>query len=246
MRAVDRIFSVFDAFDIDHQKLTLQEISERVGLSKATTFRLVNSLDRKGYLIRLPDQRYCLSMKLLRLAGVVAHGLSVRDVARSVLVELADATQETVSLNTAVGTDRVCVDVVESTARLMHIVTLGEHAPLLYGATGKVLLAHLEEARREMVIKTLPRNASFTQTKLRAELLEIRKRGYSVTSGERVPGSYAISVAIYDMRDQVEFCLTITAPEARVESKKVQFLQLALAAQRDISLKMGSTRFPSE
>lgn len=246
MRAVDRIFSVFDAFAVDRQKLTLQEISELVGLSKATTFRLVNSLDRKGYLIRLPDQRYCLSMKLLRLAGVVAHGLSVRDVARSVLVELAAATSETVSLNTAVGTDRVCVDVIESTARLMHIVTLGEHAPLLYGATGKVLLAHLDEAAREAVVKTLPRTARFTQTKLRAELAEIRERGYSVTSGERVPGSYAISVALYDMKDEVHFCLTITAPEVRVEGSKARFLELALAAQRDISLKMGSTVFPSD
>lgn len=243
MRAVDRIFSIFDAFDIEHQKLTLQEISERVGLSKATTFRLVNSLDHKGYLIRLADQRYCLSMKLLRLAGVVAHGLSVRDVARSVLVELAAETGETVSLNTAMGSDRVCVDVVESTARLMHIVTLGEHAPLLYGATGKVLLAHLEDAKREAIVKTLPRTAAFTQTSLRGELAEIRKVGYSVTSGERVPGSFAISVALYDMNNHVEFCLTVTAPAARAEGQEKRFLELMLAAQRDVSLKMGSTAF---
>lgn len=243
MRAVDRIFSVFDAFDIEHQRLTLQEISERVGLSKATTYRLVNSLDHKGYLIRLPDQRYCLSMKLLRLAGVVAHGLSVRDVARSVLVELGAATGETVSLNTAVGNDRVCVDVVESTARLMHIVTLGEHAPLLYGATGKVLLAHLDDPRRDAVIKTLPRTAAFTQAALKTELAIIRQRGYSITSGERVPGSFAISVALYNMDNQVEFNITVTAPATRAQGHEKRLLDLMLNAQREVSLKMGSTAF---
>src|SRR3546814_4627822 len=94
MRAVERIFSVFDAFDADHTKLTLQEISERIGLSKATTFRLVNSLDKKGYLVRLEDQRYCLSMKILRLAGVVASGLNVRDIAHPIIVELAQERSE--------------------------------------------------------------------------------------------------------------------------------------------------------
>ena len=96
MRAVDRIFSVLDAFTPDRPKLTLQEISERIDLSKATTFRLVNSLSDAGYLVRLDDQRYCLSMKLVKLAGVVASGLSVRDIAHPVMLEIGRETGETV------------------------------------------------------------------------------------------------------------------------------------------------------
>lgn len=244
MRAVDRIFSVLDAFTPEQNKLTLQEISDRIDLSKATTFRLVNSLDEAGYLIRLEDQRYCLSMKILRLAGVVASGISIRDIARPVMMEIARATDETISLNTVVGADRVCIDVVESTSRLMYIVTLGEHASLLYGATAKTLLAHLEESERAGIVKTLPRNAPYTQSQLKAELEQIRRDGFSCTRGERVAGSQAISVALYDIHDKVNFALTLTGPDARMSDKADELLQLMLTAQREISAKMGSSRFP--
>ncbi len=236
MRAVDRIFSVLDAFSREYPKLTLQEISDRIELSKATTFRLVNSLSDAGYLVRLEDQRYCLSMKLVRLAGVVASGLGIRDIAHPKMLEIGRVTGETVSLNTVIGMDRVCVDVVESTARIMHIVNLGEHAPLLYGATGKTLLAHLPVDEQATVIKTLPREASFTQAQLKAELATIRKQGYAVTGSERVPGALAISVAIYDMHDQ-------GGPENRMKEHLERNLKCMLQAQREISSKMGAERF---
>lgn len=243
MRAVDRIFSVLDAFTREQPKLSLQEISDRIELSKATTFRLVNSLSDAGYLVRLDDQRYCLSMKLVRLAGVVAGGLSIRDIAHPKMVEIGQVTGETVSLNTVVGIDRVCVDVVESTARLMHIVHLGEHAPLLYGATGKTLLAHLPSEEQAAIVKTLPRGAPFTQGQLKAELAAIRKQGYAVTGSERVPGSLAISVAIYDLHDQGKYALTVTGPENRMKEQQERNLRCMLKAQREISSKMGSSRF---
>lgn len=223
--------------------LTLQEISDRIGLSKATTFRLVNSLSDAGYLVRLDDNRYCLSMKLVRLAGVVTRGLGVRDIAHPKMVEIGQLTGETVSLNTVVGVDRVCVDVVESTARLMHIVSLGEHAPLLYGATGKTLLAHLAADEQTAIVKTLPRNALFTQVQVKAELATIRKQGYAVTGGERVEGSLAVSVAIYDMQDRCQYALTLTGPENRMKPQLERNLRCMLQAQKEISSKLGSPRF---
>jgi IclR family KDG regulon transcriptional repressor len=243
VRAIDRIFSVLDAFTVDHPKLTLQDISDRIDLSKATTFRLVNSLGDAGYLVRLDDQRYCLSLKLVKLAGVVVNGLGVRDIAHPVMVEIGRETGETVSLNTVVGTDRVCVDVVESNSRIMHIVNLGEHAALLYGATGKTLLAHLPEPEQVGIIKTLPRGATFTQAELKVELARIRKQGYAVTSGERVPGALAISVAIFDINDRAKYSLTLTGPASRMKEHHERNLACMLEAQGEISSRLGSSRF---
>lgn len=243
MRAVDRIFSVLDAFTLDKPKLTLQEISDRIELSKATTFRLVNSLSDAGYLVRLDDQKYCLSMKLVKLAGVVASGLSVRDIAHPIMLEIGQKTGETVSLNAVVGKDRVCIDVVESNSRLMHIVNLGEHAPLFYGATGKVLLAHLPKDEQSAIIKGLPADFPMNTRKLEATLEEIRNHRYSITKSERVIGSLAISVAIFDINDRGQYAVTLTGPEDRMRVDLERNLQLMLGAQRDISSKMGSGIF---
>lgn len=243
MRAVDRIFSVLDAFTPDEPKLTLQEISDRIALSKATTFRLVNSLYDAGYLVRLDDQRYCLSMKLIKLAGVVASGLSIRDIARPILIDIGNKTGETISLNTAIGFDRVCIDVVESSSRLMHIVNLGEHAPLFYGATGKMLLSCLSQAEQTAVLQTLPADFGLTLDELKAELQKIRAQRYVITKSERVIGSLAISVAIFDINDYGKYVVTLTGPEERMKVRLEENLALMLNAQREISSKMGSSLF---
>lgn len=243
MRAIDRIFSVIDAFTPGSPKLTLQEISDRIELSKATTFRLVNSLCDAGYLVRLDDQKYCLSMKIVKLAGVVVSGLSVRDIAHPIMVAIGKTAGETVSLNAAVGVDRVCIDVVEANSRLLHIVNLGEHAPLYYGATGKVLLAHLSQEEQAAVLKGLPADFPTRARELEIALEEIRTQRYCITKSERVIGSLAISVAIFDINDRGRYALTLTGPEERMRDDLEHKLELMLNAQRDISSKMGSGIF---
>ena len=71
MRAVQRILGVFECFSPGHSSLTLQEIVEGIDLPKSTAFRIVQSLRKSGYLVRLHDQRYCLSFRFIRLGGLV-------------------------------------------------------------------------------------------------------------------------------------------------------------------------------
>ena len=100
MRAVQRIVAILESFTAEKNSLTLQELADRIGLAKSTTFRIVQSLQRAGYLVRLQDQKYCLSFRLIRLAGLVNSTLSIREIARPITTQLADATKETVSIQT--------------------------------------------------------------------------------------------------------------------------------------------------
>ena len=58
MRAVQRILSVFGCFTPERPALQLQEICHRIDLPKSTGFRIVQSLDKAGYLVRLENQQY--------------------------------------------------------------------------------------------------------------------------------------------------------------------------------------------
>src|SRR6059058_6179934 len=97
MRSVERILAVFESFSPSKSSLSLQEISDRIGLPKSTTFRIIQSLEGAGYLVRLEDQKYCLSFRFTRLAGFVKSTLGIREIARPLLVDLAQTTQETIS-----------------------------------------------------------------------------------------------------------------------------------------------------
>src|SRR6185295_16300129 len=135
MRAVQRILAIFESFSVETSSLTLQEISDRIELPKSTSFRIVQSLEKAGYLVRLEDQRYCLSFRFTRLAGLVRNTLDIRAIARAAMMELAERTKETVAIHMAVGRSRVCIDsVATAPSQLRSVMQPGEQIPLQLGS----------------------------------------------------------------------------------------------------------------
>lgn len=244
MRAVERALSIFDAFDTENPTLTLQGIGARIGLSKATTHRLVNSLNASGYLVRVGNHKYSLSLKFVRLAGLVRSTLTVRDIARPVMTEIADATGETIVLNTVSGNERICIEVIETPAALMHIVKPGEHVPLVHGATGKILLAHMDDKQVEKILNSSKDNKTINRKAFFAQLKKFRKQGFSHTSGERALGVTAISVPLFSIDGSVNDCLTLSGPSIRVDPRVEEFKKIMLKAGAAISNMLGAESPP--
>lgn len=242
IRAVERALAIFDAFDAHHQSLTLHEIGERIGMPKATTFRLVNTLQNGGFLVRLENQRYCLSLKILRLAGLVKSTLGIREAARPVMNEICKKTGETVTLNYRSGIERICIDVVDTPSPLMSIVRPGEHVSLLHGATARLLLAYAGDAQIDDIIARTPGADMLDVPALKAALEDIRRNGYSCTSGQRISGVTAISVPIFDINDEVHYSIAVTGPSIRMDARLDEFRSIMIEAGAAISALMGTSR----
>lgn len=240
MRAVQRTLAVFDCFAPGRTSLTLQEIANRVGLPKSTAFRLVHSLDQAGYLVRLDNQEYCLSLRFTRLAGLVKSTLNIREIARPVMIELARRSNETVTLNTVSGRDRVCVDVIDTPAPLMSVAKPGEHQRLVTGSTAKVLMAYLPKKEQRGVVTPAAKASGKKRAELMRELELIRRNGYSSTHGERVLGLSAMSAPVWDSKDEARYCITITGPTVRLKLREKEFIKLVMAAADDISRRLGA------
>jgi DNA-binding IclR family transcriptional regulator len=236
IRAVERALSIFEAFTPQQSSLSLMEIGTRTNLSKATAYRLVSCLDKAGYLVRLDNQQYCLSLKLLGLAGIVRSTLSIRDLARPIMTELVKLTGETITLNTVVGDERLCIEVHDTPAPLMTIVKQGERAPLIYGATGKILLAHLEQKRINQLAARL---TAAEREAIRRQLERFRQQGYAMTRSERVAGVTAISVPIHDMERRAHYSLSVTGPSVRIDPARSKLVPAMLAAGVRLSAQLG-------
>lgn len=240
IRAVGRALAIFDAYDGEHLSLSLQEIAERIRMPKTTAFRLVATLERAGFLIRLDNQRYCLSMKLARLGGLVRSTLSIRDIARPVMLQVNEQVSETVTLNVVVGNERVVLDVVDTPAPLMSMARPGEHQPLLLGASGRTLMAYMKPADLERVLKANA-PADFDRAAFDRELARFRRQGYAITRAQRVPGLTAIAVPIFDIHDEVRYCLALTGPSVRIDPRDQELAEILIAAGRDISSRLGAS-----
>jgi DNA-binding IclR family transcriptional regulator len=242
IRAVGRALAIFDAFDNDHLSLSLQEIAERIRMPKTTAFRLVATLERTGFLVRLDNQQYCLSLKLARLGGLVRGTLSIRDIARPVMQQVNEQTRETVTLNTIVGNDRMVLEVVDTPSPLMSMARPGQHMPLLLGASSRILMAYMEPERLERVLKAnAAEQPDFDRAAFDRELARFRRQGYALTRGQRVAGLTAIAVPIFDMDGKVPHCLALTGPSVRVDPRDSDLSDILVAAGRDISNRLGAS-----
>jgi DNA-binding IclR family transcriptional regulator len=239
MRSVERIIAVFESFSRARDSLSLQEIADRIDLPKATAFRIVQSLTEAGYLVRLENQQYCLSFRFTRLAGLVKSTVDIREIARPYIVELAEQTKETVTLNTVSGRDRVCIDVVDTSSPLRSVTKPGEHIRLLDGSSAKMLMAYLPKKALTPVLAYASRTTKQKPSDLLAELAAIREQGYAVSHGRRLLGLSAVTAPIKDIDDQARYCLTAAGPTVRIQSREKEFIKLVVKAAGDISRRYG-------
>ena len=246
MRTIDRALSVFDCFTRAHPSLSLQDISRCVNLPKSTTFRVVQALEARGYLARLENQKYSLSFKFVRLAGLVESTLDIRQIGRPVLEKLARTCNESVTLSTVEGLDRVCVDVVNTPSPLMTLTKPGEHYRLGVGATSLMLIASLPQPKVNRVLRSMPRKAGHTRQKVLSALKTVRKQGYAVSHGGRVAGLSGIAVPVIDADGAAQYCLSIVLPTARATDRVPDLIRSALKAGADLSRRLGSPNYNSQ
>lgn len=240
MRSVQRTLAIFDCFTAQRTSLTLQEIANRIRLPKSTTFRLVQSLDEAGYLVRLDNQEYCLSFRFTRLSGLVKSTLDLRQIARPAMVELARKAGETVTLNMVSERHRVCIEVIDTPSPLMSVTKPGERVRLADGATAKTLMAWLPGKDRQQALAFAAKTAGKPRTELSRELARIRETRFAVTHGERVLGLTAISAPIENRNGSVEHCITVTGPTVRLQPREREVVKLVTRAAADISRRLGA------
>jgi len=240
IRSVQRTLAVLESFSPDETSLTLQQIADRIDLPKSTTFRIVQSIERAGYLVRLEDQRYCLSFRLLRLAGLVKSTLDVRDITRPVASELAEKSKETITLQMLSDGKRVCIDAISTSSTLRSVTPPGEQVSLAAGASSKTLVAYMPAKAQGPIVAQIAKATGRSQSDVRSELATIRTQGYAVSHGERLLGVSAVSAPIKGVDEQVRYCLSLVGPSVRVQMRERELIKLVVAAAADISLQYGA------
>lgn len=240
IRAVGRALAIFDAFDSEHLSLSLNDIAERIGMPKTTAYRLVATLDRAGFLIRMDNHQYCLSMKVSRLAGLVRGTLTMREIARPVMLQAGEQTQETLTLGTIAGSNLIVLEVVDTPAPLMSVAQVGQQVPLFHGAASRVLLAHMAADELRNVLAVTAAGEVFDRAAFQRELARCRQQGHAVTRVPQVEGLTAIAAPVFDLGGKARHCLELTGPSSRVDPREREFTAAVMAAAQEISNRLGA------
>jgi IclR family acetate operon transcriptional repressor len=222
VQAIDRAVAILRCFSARTPELGISEIARATGLSTSTAHRLIAAMQHNRLVRQSAHRRYTLGPLLVQLARSGAVATTLRDLALGPMRELRDRTDETVGLHELLPTlERTVIDQVESRQALRRTYTeIGEPIPLPYGAPGKVLLAFVPAAEREKIlaepIEQVTPTTITDPDALRAQLEQIRERGYALSFSERTPGIRTVAAPILDHAGQVIGCLSLSGPERRM------------------------------
>jgi DNA-binding IclR family transcriptional regulator len=229
----------------DHGELGVTELGRKLGVHKATASRLIATLAERGFVERDPlTEKFRLGFGLISLAGAAVGGNDLVRAARPILDELAETTRETVNLGVLSGDAVVYIDQITGTRSIVSVSWVGRRTPLHCTSNGKVLLAFTTDAERDRLLrspltKLTPRTLTDVR-KLRAQLEEIRLRGYAQTLEELEEGLNAVAAPVRGMNGELMAALSVSGPAFRMRAVDLpRFGKLTVDAARAISRRIG-------
>lgn len=242
VRAVDRALDILMAFTAADHRLTAGELAKRVDLSRPTLYRLLRTLEHKGFIFSSGEpQRFELGPSVANLAHVWSVSQDIATVAQPVMRQLWEDTGETVSLLVHQGRSRTCVAELPSAQPLSFQRGVGYSTDVTLGASGRVILAHvaspeayLDEARaRHDLAAYLDR------------LKTIREQGYEISRDELIKGAVAVAVPFFGSDGKVKGSLAVFGPSVRVDEERVRAFVDALKSAGDrLSMALGHRARP--
>ncbi|MCC6474227.1 MAG: IclR family transcriptional regulator [Burkholderiales bacterium] len=218
--AVERAFSLLEAFGDKDVFLSLGELAQRTGLYKSTILRLAQTLERLGYLARRADGDYYIGPAPLRLGRLFQAGLMLTDALLPVMRKLVEDTGESASFYIRHGDTRLCLYRIDSPQPLRDHFRAGDVLPLDRGSGGVILAAFSRPHP--------PRYAA------------VRERLVATSSGALARDMAGVGAPVFDAAHELVGALGVSGPVTRFDARAVErFERIVLEAARSASAALG-------
>lgn len=241
-RALQRGLEILRLYSEQERSFAVRNISEKLSIPMATTYRLVRTLTEYGYLKENESGHgeYILGIEAVRLSAVAMSGNDLQTVSAPVMRELSEKTGETALLFVPGEWTATCIGMVEGTSPIRpRSARLGENVPYNGGATSIVLLAYADIEFRERIIErgfqSYTPLTPVTPEAVESACSRVRAQGYAHSEGEYIEGTGATAAPIVTRLGRVVASVGVTGLTARVRNIE----RLVINAAGDITTRMG-------
>jgi IclR family KDG regulon transcriptional repressor len=247
MRAVENAVRLIHKF-AERSEWGVSDLARATGMDKAMTHRILRTLMREQWVEQSLESRlYSLGPAVRDLASLQQPRSDVLKVAEPVLDELARHLNETVLLSSRHQLFHVVELIRECTREVRVVSEVGRRIPLHCGAAGKTWLAFDHPSLLERLLtaglKGYTANTITRPEALKAELDEIRARGWGFENEEYSPGVSGIGAPIWNSAGCITGSIAIRAPSMRMSRTAAAEMAASLVkAAADISARLGHRR----
>lgn len=229
MQTIDRAVTILKSFTTTEPELSLADLHHKMGLSKSSLQRVLNSLVFQGLLEKNEKKKtYQLGIEIYFLGQIVEKNTQLLSKSKKHMEDLRECLGEAIGLNIIYQEQRKCIGYVPGKHDLATLSYVGQTSPLYAGSSAKLLMAFLPENEQEKILPKIEfiriaENTILNKEDLLKELQKIRDKGYAISKNERVKGAFSLCAPIKDRFGAVIAGVTLMIPTARVDESKLDY-----------------------
>jgi DNA-binding IclR family transcriptional regulator len=230
----------------DHPGASAQALATRLNLPRSSVHRLLAMLRADGFADSEAGSGFEPGPELFRIAGRLGPRMPYRKLAEPYLQNLSAEFHETSILALLLREQLKMYYAAKGSPSdpMRYNIELGALEPLVWGATARVLLAHLSEdeiatalARRE---PSPARGLKPDAAEVRGSLAQIRRDGYGITHAHRTLNTVGIAAPFFDGEGNVAGSLGFLIPEVRwTSAPQDRVVRALVTAAARMSAQLG-------
>ena len=205
--ALEKGLDVLELLATAREGLTISEIAAALRLSISQIFRMIVVMERRGWLVRDPGDRYRVTYKVLDVAFRATPAQELAHVATPRMYTLSHQINQSCHLVVRQSASALAIVRQESPGTIGFSLRPGTVVNLFVSSSGHVLLAFADPAVAGLVLQSAPRGVNVKKLETRLEL--VRQQGYESQDSARVKGVRDISYPIFGFDGSIIAALTI-------------------------------------
>ena len=224
VRAVGNAIDILEILSERREPVSLARLTELLGRSKSSVFRILCTLEEKGLLERLPRDLFTLPHPGFTLRSN-RQMERLKRAAQPFMRDLSRQFRETVSLAFVRENHIEIVEVIHSPQRIRMYNVPGGIIPPHASSLGKCIAAYQAEVVREHLLTTygfhqFTPNTINDAAVLEEEFQRVREQGYAVDREESTMDGCCFGVPIRTSSDEVRAATSISMPKTRVADEE--------------------------
>jgi DNA-binding IclR family transcriptional regulator len=231
LQTVSNALKIFELFGKTKKELGVTEISKQLGLHKSIIFRLIKTLEARGWIKQNENRKYFLSFRAYEIGSVVLENAGLGSNIQPFIGELAREVGESVHIGVLDGREIIYIYKVTPSNELRVEVRIGVRMPAHCTAMGKVILAYSPPKVIEECLYGKERLESSTpfsiteQANFYSSLQQIKEQGFSWSFQELFHGIMCIAAPIFDMAGNVIAAVSIAQQYRELSADRKRYLE---------------------
>jgi IclR family acetate operon transcriptional repressor len=208
--------------------LSVAELHEKTGISKPTVYRILNTLDSGGFVVRnRENRRYVLGPALIGLGRATKNSGELIRYARPTLIDLSKKYNETVNLGVLSHGKVIYLDTLESAQQLRVTVPVTIENNAHTTALGKVILSSMKDEEALKIISAMysvkaNQTSHYSESEFVEYIKSSRTQGFAIDNEDDAVGFRCVAAPIFNSVGEPVAAISISAPTNRVSLDELE------------------------